>query len=45
MRVRLDACGEAYGMMARRDQLRDIDASQPADDVFRDAVRLIEEVL
>ena len=43
--VRLERVRQAYGMMARRDQLRDIDASQPADDVFRDAVRLIEEVL
>lgn len=43
--VRLERVRQGYGIMARHDRLRDIDASQPADDVFRDAVRLIEEVL
>ena len=43
--VRLERVRQGYGIMARHDRLREIDASQTTDDVFRDAVRLIEEVL
>ena len=43
--VRLERVRQGYGIMARQDRLREIDATQSPEDVLRDAIALIEEVL